>query len=635
MRLRSKLLVIFCVSILILLSALAGYVVVYAKIYEGKVYPGVYIGDYSLGGLTHDELVRFAENFNNRLSKNGLHLIVIDQNGEEHKITLNPILSGGDNAVELVRLNSDEFTREALAAGRSGLFLSRVWAPLWSRFLPPRRLLAPVTVNENSLIPALQGYLQKFEYPAQNAGVAFNGYLSAGYSITSEHAGVAFDYPPIIRQLKNNLSQLSFNPVRVTLTKYSPTITTKDIVAIASRLPALFAGGEFVLRYDDAANGETKAWPLYKSRLMQWLEVRMRQDGGAVFSLDEDQLKKYLSTIVKPAIEVAPQEAKFEIENGKVKEFQASRSGVTVSEEAAYQDIVAAFEARNFSLVANTTTVMIATLTVEPKLKTTEVNDFGIAEIIGAGTSTFKDSHTNRIKNIAHAVERLNGVLIKPDEEFSANKFAGPYTADNGYLPEQVIKGKEIKPEIGGGMCQIGTTLFRMAMNSGMDITQRRNHSLVVAYYSDPVNGNPGTDATLYEPQLDLKFKNDTGNYLLLQTAIDHKKQLLTFTLWGKPDGRKGWYTHPLVSKWIPAGDQQDILVDDGTLKLGETKCQNAFRGAVASFIYTRFTPGGEKVERRFDSFYRPLPKICMIGVKKGMATSTLTLPGILIPDAP
>jgi vancomycin resistance protein YoaR len=116
--------------------------------------------------------------------------------------------------------------------------------------------------------------------------------------------------------------------------------------------------------------------------------------------------------------------------------------------------------------------------------------------------------------------------IIKPGEEFSANHYAGPFTAENGYLPEAVIKGNEIKNEIGGGMCQIGTTLFRMAMNTGLQITQRRNHSLVVSYYADPVNGNPGTDATLYEPLLDLKFLNDTGNYLLLQTDIDYQKQL-------------------------------------------------------------------------------------------------------------
>jgi vancomycin resistance protein YoaR len=142
---------------------------------------------------------------------------------------------------------------------------------------------------------------------------------------------------------------------------------------------------------------------------------------------------------------------------------------------------------------------------------------------------------------------------------------------------------------------------------------------LVVSYYADPVNGNPGTDATLYEPSLDLKFKNDTGSYLLLQTDIDYKRQMLTFTLWGKPDGRKGWYTHPIVSKWIPSAEEEQIIVvSDGSLKPGEKNCQVAFKGAVASFVYSRVATSGVKIDRTFDSYYRPLPKICTVG-----ATST------------
>ena len=249
----------------------------------------------------------------------------------------------------------------------------------------------------------------------------------------------------------------------------------------------------------------------------------------------------------------------------------------------------------------------------EPKLKMADVNNLGITSIIGIGTSTFKDSHSNRIKNIAHAVERLNGTIIAPGEEFSAIRYAGPFTEENGYLPEEVIKGTEIKKEVGGGMCQIGTTLFRMAMNSGMPITQRTNHSLVVSYYADPVNHNPGTDAAIYEPILDLKFMNDTGNYMLVETNIDYKKQMLTFTLWGKPDGRYGYYSHPIVSKWITPGDEQDTYTTE--LAPGVQKCQNAFKGAVASFTYTRFTSTTEKIDRIFTSAYRALPKICMIGI--------------------
>jgi vancomycin resistance protein YoaR len=259
--------------------------------------------------------------------------------------------------------------------------------------------------------------------------------------------------------------------------------------------------------------------------------------------------------------------------------------------------------------------VNVSVEVVQPSVKMADANHLGISDVLGVGVSTFLDSHTNRIKNIANAAKRLNGTLIKPGEIFSTNKYAGPYTRENGFLEEEVIVGNRIQKEVGGGMCQIGTTMFRAAMNSGMPIKERQNHSLVVGYYADPVNGNPGTDATVYDPVVDFKFANDTGNYMLLETNISYEKQQLTFTLWGKSDGRKGSYTHPLVSQWYSAGDP--IETKTTALKPGEKKCQNAFVGAKAGFTYIRFTSTTQKIEQIFESYYRPLPKLCTVGVDK------------------
>jgi len=366
------------------------------------------------------------------------------------------------------------------------------------------------------------------------------------------------------------------------------------------------------LNYINPQTKLRKDWTLKPEDYSAWLEVVKDENNDLIFGLNQEKAIKYLEDL-RMYVDQPAESGRFVMENDKVKEFKGSQTGITLDVLKTYEELNRAFKARNYEPGDTIKTVALVTEIVEPEVKLGDANDLGITDIIGVGYSTFRDSHNNRIKNIAHAVQRLNGVLIKPDEEFSANHYAGPYTAENGYLPEAVIKGNEIKDEIGGGMCQIGTTLFRMAMNSGMDITQRRNHSLVVSYYADPVNGNPGTDATLYEPILDLKFKNDTGNYLLLQTDIDYKKQQLTFTLWGKPDGRTGSYTHPLVSKWIPAGAPQ--VIKSEKLAPGKKDCQAAFRGAVASFTYTRITPTGEKIERVFDSYYRPLPQICLVGV--------------------
>jgi hypothetical protein len=99
---------------------------------------------------------------------------------------------------------------------------------------------------------------------------------------------------------------------------------------------------------------------------------------------------------------------------------------------------------------------------------------------------------------------------------------------------------------------------------------------------------------------------------MLLTTEIDYKRQLLNFTLWGKSDGRSGSYTRPIVKRWIEPGKVQEIV--SPTAAPGSRTCQNAFRGAEATFTYTRFTSSSEKIERVFDSYYRPLPKICIVG---------------------
>jgi vancomycin resistance protein YoaR len=165
-----------------------------------------------------------------------------------------------------------------------------------------------------------------------------------------------------------------------------------------------------------------------------------------------------------------------------------------------------------------------------------------------------------------------------------------------------------------------------MAMNSAMKIVERRNHALIVFHYDDPVNGNPGTDATIYDPAPDFKFLNDTDSYILIQTEMDRKRQELIFTVWGTSDGRKGSYTHPVVHKWYSYGEPKDLETD--TLKPGEKKCQNAFVGADASFVYTRIMSDGKEEKITYSSHYRPLPKICMVGKDPNTVASSTPVTG-------
>lgn len=586
----------------------------YRSLYTDKIFPGVYLGTHHMGGLTKAQAKDFIENFNNRITKEGLSFsFVVD--GTKRSISV-PAITTDDSSVEMISVHSDVTVEKLAQAGRSENFLQNLWQPVY--FLIRNKIIPAETIIDDRFMSDVANSMSEFNDPPRNANIVVTGLSPLTYSLESEKGGFVFDYEVVKNDLRNQLSGLSLAPLSISKKEFKPEVVRNDLNALIPHLSEVMNYGDLGLNFTDPQTGIKRDWSISPAVYVSWLEVR-RENDQFIFALNKEKVKTYLETL-SSIINVSAKDAKFVMEDDRVKEFEGSQLGLSLNKEKTYIDLDAIFKQRNYRPDELAKTVTISVDTVEPTIGMADVNNLGIMEIIGQGYSTFKDSHTNRIKNIANAVKRLNGVLIKPGEEFSANKFAGPYTAANGFLPEQVIKGNRIVPEIGGGMCQIGTTLFRMAMNTGLPITQRRNHSLVVSYYADPVNGNPGSDATLYEPSLDLKFLNDTGNYMLLQTAIDYDKQELVFTLWGKSDGRIGSYTHPEVSKWIPAGAPQEVV--SASLKPGERKCQAAFRGAVASFVYTIITPTGEKKEQVFDSYYRPLPEICMVGAT---ATSNST----------
>jgi len=602
---------------LVLIILVGGSSVAYRNYYKGKIFSGVYVGQHSLGGMTELEAKDFIENFNNRIAKESVDFNFKKDNVVE-RFQISAV-SAEDSSVEMVRLNSDSSVAKLMSVGRSGGFWGELWQPLYFRLISRHNDLAD-TVIENKFMADLQDHMLAFSDLPRNAGIRVTNLAPLEYVVVPEHSGVVFDFDKLKNDLQNNLSAMSLASVEIYSKDFQPDVLAFEIKPLIDKLPDILNYGNLGLNYIDPQTKIRRDWSIGPSVYVDWLEI-MRERGSPILSLNKEKVMAYLEEL-RQFIDLSTQDAKFVMENDRVKEFQASQSGLKLNTDKTFNDLDVIFRERNYSPVEPAKTLTVSVDNVKPNVEMSDVNNLGIMEVLGSGFSTFKDSHTNRIKNIANAVKRLNGVLIQPGEIFSANKYAGPYTRENGFLPEMVIKGRQILPEVGGGMCQIGTTLFRMAMNTAMPITERRNHSLVVSYYADPVNGNPGSDATLYEPNVDFKFVNDTGGYLLLQTSIDYTKQQLVFTLWGKSDGRKGSYSHPVVSKWIPAGEPQEIITaPTPELKAGERTCQNAFRGAVASFIYTRFTSTSEKIERVFDSYYRPLPKICMTG-----ATSTPAL---------
>ncbi len=212
--------------------------------------------------------------------------------------------------------------------------------------------------------------------------------------------------------------------------------------------------------------------------------------------------------------------------------------------------------------------ISVPIITLKPEVTNEEANNLGITEKIGEGTSHFAGSIANRIYNLTLAATRLNGILIKPGEVFSFNKALGDVSVFTGYKQAYVIQNGRTVLGDGGGVCQVSTTLFRAILNAGLPVVERNQHAYRVSYYEQ--DSGPGIDAAIYTPTLDLKFKNDTGNYILIQAYVNPDEYKLTFELYGTKDGREVFIGKPVILSQSPA--PEPLYQDDPTLPKGVIK---------------------------------------------------------------
>lgn len=207
----------------------------------------------------------------------------------------------------------------------------------------------------------------------------------------------------------------------------------------------------------------------------------------------------------------------------------------------------------NLTLEALKTGISDITLPVIETQPTIIVNDAelraqGIKEFVTMGESDFHGSTANRIHNVTTGLNRFNGHLIEKDEIFSFVEVLGPVNASTGYRKELTIIGDKTLPDYGGGLCQVSSTAYRGAWEYGFPILQRKNHSFAVHYYAPQ-----GTDATVYPPNVDIKFKNDSPGALLMQTVIDVPNTKAYFIYYGTKDDRQSAIAGPYSWGYTPA----------------------------------------------------------------------------------
>ena len=243
-----------------------------------------------------------------------------------------------------------------------------------------------------------------------------------------------------------------------------------------------------------------------------------------------------------------------------------------------------------------------------PVIADKALQERGIKEIIAIGRSNFKGSSKARIQNIMAGARKFDGLIIKKGQNFSFNQILKSVEESDGFVKELVIKGNTTEKELGGGVCQVSTTVYRAAFEAGLDILDRRAHSYAVSYYKPY-----GYDATIYLGGQDFRFKNDTPGDILIQSFVEGND--LFFVFYGTDDQRKVSYEGPFISEYKPAPEPQ--ILETTELPPGEVVEVNPAHDGFRAEWIRRVQKIGEKMkEESFVSYYRPWPARILKGVE-------------------
>jgi vancomycin resistance protein YoaR len=313
---------------------------------------------------------------------------------------------------------------------------------------------------------------------------------------------------------------------------------------------------------------------------------------------------------VSGEIDRDPQDAKFQFDGSKVTEFAPALDGVK-TDTAKLKELITTRLDEIEKDETEIAKISVPVAKTKPDVTIGEVNNLGIKELIGRGTSTYFHSIPGRVYNVNLAASRVNGAIVKPGETFSFNATLGDVSKLTGYKEAYIISnGKTILGD-GGGVCQVSTTLFRAALNAGLPIDERSAHAYRVSYYEQ--GSAPGLDATVYSPRPDFKFTNNTDHHILIQAINDPKNYSLVFELYGTADGRVATISKPLVSNYqapLPTIYQDDPTLPAGTLK----QTDFAASGARVTFNYSVKKNGEEVYKKTFISNYRPWASVYLRG---------------------
>lgn len=577
----------------------------------GRVHPGVTVSGIEVGGKTPREVRALLER---ELPKKASEPVTVTYKDKTWTYAPAEIGLSFDHAASV---------SQAMAVGRAGGALDALGqrAGAWLRGVD----IAAHPVADDALLgKALDDIAAGTDVAPTDAGVKLDGTKPA---VTPAADGVALDRAAAgERMLAGYLS--SSRRIEAPVVTDPADVTDAEAQQAADTAKKMLAAPVTVTY-------EKRSWDFSAEKVAKWIAFTRSDEtsGAATGELvatagdaqqQGDEANVTLLAVIDPALAaktVIPtigtdvgrpaKDAEFKTANGKV--------SIIPSQTGIGPDIDSLAAALTDKLVGGggDRTVQLVTTRTEPKITTEKARSMGIKERISTYTTTYESGNKPRVNNIHLLGDSLDGKLIAPGDTFSFNGAIGERTAEKGYKEANAIVNGKLVPQLGGGICQVGTTLFNAAFESGLPIIERRNHSFYISHYPK------GRDATVSWGGPDLKFKNDTDNWVLVSVA--YSASSITISLYGTDPG---YDVTAQVGSWTNVTDAPVEEIKDPTLASGIRIVEDG--GVSGRSITLKRVVKKDGTVVRTDTFvskYKPKVEIVRVGTKTKGSKGTTTTP--------
>jgi vancomycin resistance protein YoaR len=449
------------------------------------------------------------------------------------------------------------------------------------------QVVPPSRVYDAALAYELDRFARAVEKPHRDARLRLRGLEPV---VVDGRAGRTLDRELVERVVVSALAGFARHSVALPVRSRPPAVSREQLAAAAPRV-RLALSAPVAMRWKGAS------WNVSPWQLRSMLELphagsmRVRIGGP-----DAERYFKRLGRVLnRPA-----RDAGFAITSSGAVGIVPARNGRRLDMGTTAANLLAA------ALTQDARTARVAVVVAQPSRTTREARAMGIRGLVGS-YETIYGGDPNRIHNVQLVAQLLDGHLIAPGATFSFNETTGERTAEKGFREAPVIINGELQTGLGGGVCQVSTTVFNAAYEAGLEITSRTNHALYISHY--PL----GRDATVNYPDTDLRFVNDTKHWLLLRTFVGSSS--LTVALYGAPQHRRVvTQDRPLVETAAPPVKRRS----DRSLDKGETVVEESGEPARATSVRRLvYAPGGKLLhDNTWYSSYQAEPKLVLVGAK-------------------